>query len=920
MLTLRDDVAKLVRTPIPRPDLERNCELRPSVAGRLTYFSLVLICAALISESASGQVSVLTQHNDNLRSGTNLKEAVLTTSNVNVNTFGKLFTAGVDGYIFAQPLYWPALTIAGATHNVVYVATAADSVFAFDADSGTLRWTKNYGTPVPSSVINTQNILVQVGIISTPVIDPSTQTMYFVTKTYENQVQIFRLHAIDITTGNEKFAGPVEITAVVNGTGDGNDGAGDVPFVASQENQRTALTLANGVVYLAFASHDDYSPYHGWVLGYSASTLAQLYVFNDSPNGSAGGIWQSGQGLLVDASNNLYLTVGNGTTDVQTGGSSYGEAFLKLNSALVPQDYFIPNNFDQLNSADRDLSSGGPVAIPGTTFIAGEGKQGVMYVVDTSNMGKYNASADAVHQEFSTASGLWGSPLFWNNPNAPALYVWDSNSNLQAYSFSNGLFNTTPSAQGSLAISGCCAGGALSISSNNYAAGTNILWASVPLSSPIKSTVAGQLFAYDATNISTELWDSHQNRTRDDFGNWAKFVAPTVANGKVYVASDAGSGQLVAYGLLTLGQTVVTVDDTVAGTGGNQFLYVGSGWKHCTNCGSNLYDQSNSWDNVAGDYLTVSFRGTQIKFYGVQDVLHGIGAVSVDGGSETNIDFYASTRAGEVLLWTSPTLAPGDHVFRLRVTGTRNPSSTNTFAVPDRVDILEASSGPAAPTALKATVQNGSIVLTWSASPGTQYYEVYRRTSPGTESATPIGLPTGTTYTDTSAVAGTPYYYTVAAVTSTGTSAPSNETYAVVGAVLADGTYTVTNFAGTLVWDDPAFSGSLGTNVHLWPSNGGANQEWTFSSVGNGYYTITNEYNGLVLDDPAFSSVSGQALVQWSLNNGVNQQWLVLPSGNGFTIKNQSSGLVVDASTNTQSTSIVQATAAGSSNQVWMIH
>jgi hypothetical protein len=220
-------VILLMRPCRPALSSERNSGLRPS-ARRLIYFSAVVICTALLSHPSFCQVSVLSQHNDNLRSGTNLKETVLTTSNVNVNSFSMLFASGVDGYIFAQPLYVPNLTTNGATRNVIFVATAADSVFAFDADFGTLLWNRNYGTPVLCSAINTPNILVQVGIISTPVIDPSTQTMYFVTKTYENQVQIFRLHAIEITTGYEKFGGPVLIAAVVNGTGDGNDGAGHV--------------------------------------------------------------------------------------------------------------------------------------------------------------------------------------------------------------------------------------------------------------------------------------------------------------------------------------------------------------------------------------------------------------------------------------------------------------------------------------------------------------------------------------------------------------------------------------------------------------------------------------------------------------------------------------------------------------------
>ncbi len=888
--------------------------LRGTVFLRLALSSLAFLC-----QLAWGQVSVLTQHNDNSRSGANLSETALTTSNVNVDTFGKLFTATVDGYIFAQPLYVPKLNIAGATHNVVYVATAADSIFAFDADSGSLLWNKNYGTPVPSSVIGTENILVQVGIISTPVIDASTKTMYTVTKTYENQTQIFRLHALDITSGSEKFGGPVQISAIVNGTGDGNDGSGHVPFQAAKENQRAAVALANGVVYLAFASHEDYPPYHGWVLGYSASTLQQLYVFNDTPNGSAGGIWQSGQGPIVDTSNNLYLMVGNGTTDVQTGGTAYSEAFIKLSSSLVPMDYFVPSNFDTLNSNDQDVASGGPVAIAGTNFIAGEGKQGRMYIVDTTNMGHFNASRDPIHQEFSAGPGLWGSPIFWNNPSSPTLYVWNNADSLKAFKFSNGVFSTTPSAESSVSITGGSVGGALSISSNQYASGTNILWASVPLQDSDHNLVGGQLFAFDASNIGTELWDSRQNASRDDLGDWAKFVPPTVANGKVYMATD--SGQLVVYGLINPGENATIIDDSVMGSGQNEFNYLGA-WKHCTNCGTTLFDQSNSWDNTTGDYLTVAFTGTQIQFRGVQDTLHGIGAVSIDGGTETSIDFYAPVRSGNVLLWTSPSLASGNHTFKLRVTGTRNTHSTNTWVVPDRVDIFTGTSGPPPPTGLTATVQNNSVVLSWNAVSGAEYYNVYRGTSSGGEGAQAVASPSTASYTDSDVVDGTTYYYTVAVVTSAGASGQSNEVSATPGggASLPNGTYVVTNQSGTLVWDDPGFGSTEGTYVVLWPANGGTNQEWTFTSVGSGYYTITNEFNGLVLDDPGFSKVSGQKLIQWEPNSGTNQHWLVTSTGKGYVITNQSSGLVVDPSANTQGTDIVQSTATGQSTQIWLIH
>jgi outer membrane protein assembly factor BamB len=504
--------------------------------------------------AAWAQVSVLTQHNDNSRAGANLNETALTTANVNVSSFGKLFSMPVDGFVFAQPLYMPNVTMPNlGTHNVLFVATAHDSVYAFDADSGAQLWKVSLGTAVPNSVINGTNILVEVGIISTPVIDPSTNTLYVVPKTYENSVQIYRLHALDILTGAEKLGGPIQIGAQYPGSGVSNDGAGHVLFVAAQHLQRSALTLVNGVIYLAFASHEDRPPYHGWVLAYSAANLKQLAAYNDTPNSEGGGIWMSGQGLVADGNNNVYLITGNSEPNTDTAVGDYGESFLKLGlsgNALSRLDFFKANNYHALNLSDVDLGSGGPVAIPGTAYIIGGGKQGVFYLVDTNNMGKLNSTSDQVVQEFQATNSLFGSPVFWNNPSAPTLYVWGVTDSLKAftYNFSTGKFNTTPASASSVKTpSGYNPCGALSVSSNQSVAGTGILWATIPLANPDQATVQGKLYAFDATNVSKELWDSGQNVTRDAYGNFAKFCPPTVANGKVYVATD--SLQVCAYGL-----------------------------------------------------------------------------------------------------------------------------------------------------------------------------------------------------------------------------------------------------------------------------------------------------------------------------------------------------------------------------------
>jgi outer membrane protein assembly factor BamB len=366
------------------------------------------------------QVSVLTQHNDNSRTGANMNEASLNTANVNVSAFGKLFSMPVDGFVFAQPLYLPNVNLPNTgAHNVLFVATAHDSVYAFDADTGAQLWQKSLGTAVPSSVIGTTNILIEVGIISTPVIDPSTHTLYVVAKTYENSVQIFRLHALDILqNGAEKLGGPIEIAAQYNGSATPNDGGGHVQFVAAQHNQRAALTLVNGVLYVAFASHEDKTPYHGWVLAYNTANLQQLATYNTTPNGGEGAIWMSGQGLVADSNNNVYCLTGNSAQPTENSLGDYGESFLKLGlsgNALSVLDYFKAHNYDSMNSTDLDLGSGGPVAIPGRAYIVGGGKQGLLYVVNTNDMGKLQPTSDRVVQEFQADNGLWGSPVFWNN-------------------------------------------------------------------------------------------------------------------------------------------------------------------------------------------------------------------------------------------------------------------------------------------------------------------------------------------------------------------------------------------------------------------------------------------------------------------------------------------------------------------------
>ena len=508
-------------------------------------------------------VAVLTQHNDNGRTGANLQETLLTTNNVNTNQFGLLMARPVDDQVYAQPLIMTNVSIAGmGAHNLLIVATVNDSIYAYDADDSSKTspyWTRSFINPpnivapnnVDESAIGAcgggyQDFSGKFGIVGTPVIDPVAGTMYVVVRTKEfNTNFVQRLHALDVSTGLDRNNSPTNILATYSGTGDGSVG-GVVSFDPLRNNQRPALTLVNGVVYISWSSHCDNGPYHGWVIGYNASSLQQVAKFNATPNGSEAGIWMSGQGPSADAAGNLYLSTGNGSVDT----TDYGEAFLKLaptNSGTVMNvaSYFIPLNWSALNSGDVDLGTAGLLLIPGTTLAISGGKQGLVYLVDRDSMGGISSGI----QSWSLNSGqIHGGPTWWTGPNGSFMYIWaDSGGHLLQYQFSGSTFNTTAFAQSSTAGGSGSPGGILSVSANGTNAGSGILWAVVNTTSDAnQAVVPGTIHAYNAQNVSSELWNSDMI-PRDSLGNLAKFVPPTVANGKVYMATF--SGKVNVYGL-----------------------------------------------------------------------------------------------------------------------------------------------------------------------------------------------------------------------------------------------------------------------------------------------------------------------------------------------------------------------------------
>jgi len=499
---------------------------------------------------------VFTYHNDNLRTGQNLNETTLTWANVNQAQFGKKFSYLLDGIAYASPLYVANVSIPGqGVHNVVFVATEHDSVYAFDADglSPNPLWKVIFINPaagvttVPAADTGECcDIAPEIGITGTPVIDQGTGTLYVVAKTKEGTNYVQRLHALDITTGAEKFGGPVVIQASVPGVGDGNDGNGNVPFNALRENQRPALLLSNGVVYIGFASHGDNAPYHGWVLGYDATNLQRVMAYNNTPNGGDGGIWQSGGGLAADSAGNIYFVAGNGTFDANTGGVDYGESVEKISPSGVALDYFTPHDQVTLSAGDLDLGSGAALLLPDQSgahphLLVTAGKNGTIYLIDRDNMGQFNPSNDnQIIQSLvnifpnpgaSIVGGNFSTGVYFNG----FVYFCPVGGTIQAFQLSNGLLSTAPTSQSSATFA--FPGGMLAISANGTTNG--ILWATERTG----PGTAGVLHAYKATDLGTELYNG--NLAGSDPA--AKFNIPLVANGKVYVASVS---QLTVYGLL----------------------------------------------------------------------------------------------------------------------------------------------------------------------------------------------------------------------------------------------------------------------------------------------------------------------------------------------------------------------------------
>ena len=527
--------------------------------------ALLAVVSIALCDLAAAQVSVTTQHNDNSRTGQNLSETLLTPANVNPTSFGKLFAYPVDGMIYAQPLYLSNISINGGAHNVVFVATEHDSVYAFDADnqSGSgagLLWqvsllSPDHGAAAGATTVPWSagaDIEPEAGITGTPVIDPATQTLYVVSDSKEGTSQVLRLHALDVRTGAEKFAGPVTINASVPGTGAGSAN-GTLSFNPVWENQRPGLLLLNGIVYVGFSSHEDAGPWHGWILGYDGGSLRQTGAFCVTPNGVGGGIWMSGAGLAADRPDpvghpygRMFVPTGNG--DYGVAQKNYSDSHLNLDltgGVLTVADEFTTGIQAYLTNNDLDADSGGLLILPAQTagthpnLLVQAGKVGTIYLLDRDNLGGYNTTSDQAVQELQDAvgsRGVWSSPAYWNG----TVYYWGQFDHLKAFSMINGLLSAKPvessESQG-------FPGATPSISANGNSQG--IVW-SIDSSGSVNGAAA-ILRAHDATNVATTLYSSTVNPLRDKAGAAVKFAVPTIANGKVYVGT---ARELDVYGFL----------------------------------------------------------------------------------------------------------------------------------------------------------------------------------------------------------------------------------------------------------------------------------------------------------------------------------------------------------------------------------
>ena len=856
-----------------------------------TVVGLLALASGLI---LFGQASVLTQHNDLSRTGQNVNETILTPGNVSAGNFGKVFSLPVDGQVLAQPLYIPNLAVNGAAHNVVFVATEHDSVYALDADvPAAPLWQASLldaahgaaagATSDPESDTGCNNITPEYGITGTPVIDPVTGTLYVVSVTYENNYPVERLHALDIRTGTEKLGGPVVIAASVAGNGSGSVN-GVITFDPKWENQRAGLALVNSSVYVAFASHCDFGSFHGWLMAYNATTLAQTAAFLTTPNGEASGIWMSGAGLAVDTvggTPRMFVPTGNGSYDATvpylTNAADYGDDILRLDlsSGIKVVDAFTPYNQASLQAGDTDVASGGVLLLPDQPgphphVLVQLGKQNAIYVVDRDNMGGYSTSTNNIVQEIDGNNlHLWGAPAYWNQN----VYIWPGVDHLRQYSVSSGMLSAIPTAV-STQTTQSYVGTTPSVSANGTTNG--ILWA------VDGSQATPVVYALDAANVGNTLWNSSANATRDAAGAFAEFTVPTIANGRVYVG---GATQVTVYGLLpdfALRSSLTTVNLVQTGS--------------------------------ATAVVTVS------SLYGFNGAVV-LSASNLPAGVTASF-VASSTGSGSVATFTA-NLAGIPGVYPITIKGV---SGSLVHSVAFNLTVVGLPNFSLSATPSAGVVQEGGTVKSKIAVVG-----VYGFLGSPTFSAS--GLPPGVSASFSPASSSTATTVTLSSSASAWVGTfPINLT-ATYGSLVRTAAFSLSVTRGLSLsnvqfvnqlsgkcMDVSNISKAVGAMMGQWDCWGGPNQLWNMTAIASGVYRATSVNSGLTLDVSGSSPAVGTRTVQDVYRGLSSQGWSFKATADGnFNLVNGKSGLCLNVAGEilTNGGLVQQAACSGSLGQEW---
>jgi hypothetical protein len=708
----------------------RDASLSPGGTVRYARFAAIL-SLLLASANLGAQVNVLTVHNDIARTGQNLNETILTPANVSSNQFGKLFSQPVDSTIRAQPLYVSQVTIPGkGVHNVVYVGSANGTVYAFDADTnGGVDANPLWKTSLLKATTGSNATVYT--ILGTPTIDLSSNTMYIAAMTLDNGNKVARLHALDITTGAEKFGAPVLIQGSIPGTGSGSTN-GTLAFDASLEIQRAGLLLMNGVLYVSYASLSDNGSWHGWIFSYKASNLQLINIYCTSPNGSGAGIWMGGAGLAGEVNDpakpygRMFFVTGNGgysASKPYNNTMTYGMSVLDLDlsgGVMTVEDEFTPFNAVRLSSQDGDLGSGGVVLLPTQTKTSGGtlsplvqvGKFGEIAILDRNNLGGYNTGGDKVAQEVMTppsgesgwGEGIWGTPAYWNNNLYFGGVPPGGSSSLTAYSFVNGVLSSSPTSQSAEQFA--YPSPTPSVSSNGTENG--IVW--VIKNDGYTTNGPSVLLAYDATNLANLLYVSSANFARDNPGPAVRFTIPTIANGKVYVGTNT---QLSIYGLL--GQ-IPTVTSPVFTPGSGTFTGSQSVTISDSTPGAQIYYTTDGTTPTVNSKLytgPITVTSSQIitAIANATGYLQGSSTTATYSSSTTTVNPVISLGSGTYSGPQTVTIkdtSPGATIY-YTVDGSTPNTSSKVYTTPITVPVSETVSALAAAPGLSSSFVVSSV-------------------------------------------------------------------------------------------------------------------------------------------------------------------------------------------------------------------